>query len=234
MTEKLQPQKRKRQIRNAGFEIFQEKGYENTTVRDIIDEIGISKGGFYHHYSSKEELLEDIAEGIIEVIVEILQDIIEREDLSGLEKLNRYIREVNSYKIEKTDELSLLMSEMYYGGKNIRLEKKFLELTRQQVFPLFSRVVKEGIEDGSFKTDYPQEAAEFYLDILLIYQRRIGEIFARAIKDRNQDMLEDIRRRASFLQNILESALGLKEGELVLTDVIGKTLNDIWREKWEK
>ena len=41
--------------------LFLEKGYERTTVNDVIDAAGVSKGAFYHHFRSKEDLLEAIA-----------------------------------------------------------------------------------------------------------------------------------------------------------------------------
>ena len=42
--------------------LFLERGYERTTVNDVIDAAGVSKGAFYHHFRAKEELLEAIAE----------------------------------------------------------------------------------------------------------------------------------------------------------------------------
>ncbi len=233
MTEKLAPRERKQQIIEAAFKIFREKGYDETSVRDIIDEIGISKGGFYHHYSSKEELLEDIAAVMIDGMMRIVEKIVEREDLNALEKLNEFIRQVNSYKIDRAEEMTYLMAEMYSGGKNIRLEDKFYQLAREKMYPLFREIVHQGVEEGIFATDYPREAAEFYLDLILIYQRRMGEMLARLMAEKDRSGLEELKQKYAFLQEILTSALKLSEGELVIEEVALETLERFWQDQVE-
>ena len=47
----------KEKIINAAWELFREKGYEETTLQDIIDKSGTSRGAFYHHFRAKEDLL---------------------------------------------------------------------------------------------------------------------------------------------------------------------------------
>lgn len=229
MTEKLSPRKRKQQIIEAGFKIFREKGYDNASVRDIIEEIDISKGGFYHHYSSKEELLEDIAEAMIDKMMRIVEKIVERDDLNALEKLNEFIRRVNSYKADRAEEMTYLFSQMYSGGKNIRLERKFFQLARRKMYPLFKEIVEQGVNEGSFTTEYPGEAAEFYLDLFLIYQRRLGEPFVEALEEKDRRSFEDLKRKYAFLQEVFENVLGIEEGNLVLeevaVDVLGEPLH---------
>jgi len=233
VTERLTPRERKKQIIEAGFKIFREKGYDETSVRDIIEEIGISKGGFYHHYSSKEELLEDIAAAMIGGMMKVVKEIVERNDLNALEKLNEYIRQVNSYKADKTGEMTYLYSEMYSGSKNIRLENKFIQCARQKMYPLFKEIVEQGVEEGTFFTEYPEEAAEFYLDLLLIYQRRMGKPFAKAIEEKDYSGIEILKRKYAFMQELLEKVLGLKEGRLVLEEVAVDILEEFWQSQME-
>ena len=52
---------RRQEILHAAEKLFYMKGYENTSVQDVLMEAGISKGGFYHHFESKVRLLEEIA-----------------------------------------------------------------------------------------------------------------------------------------------------------------------------
>ncbi len=60
MVSYLKKDDRKRQIKVAALKLFGERGYRNTSVQDILDEIGYSKGGFYNCYDSKEALFRDI------------------------------------------------------------------------------------------------------------------------------------------------------------------------------
>src|SRR5690554_1772865 len=120
MKKRLLPEERKAQIIQIALNLFAKKGYENITINNIIDEAGLSKGGFYHHYDSKEALLEDIAQMFIGEVVTIVGTIAEREDLSALQKTNEYIKQVNVYKEGKTVEVTAFLSELYSGGKNIQ------------------------------------------------------------------------------------------------------------------
>ena len=53
---------RREQILRTAEKLFYANGYEQTSVQDILDEIGISKGGFYHHFESKLDLLDAICQ----------------------------------------------------------------------------------------------------------------------------------------------------------------------------
>ena len=53
-------QMRKREIREAAKKCFLNKGFQNTTMEDVITEIGMSRGGVYHHYASTTEMLKDL------------------------------------------------------------------------------------------------------------------------------------------------------------------------------
>ena len=53
-------QMRKKEIREAAKRCFLDKGFQNTTMEDIITEIGMSRGGVYHHYASTTEMLKDL------------------------------------------------------------------------------------------------------------------------------------------------------------------------------
>ena len=53
---------RRLELLDIAQRLFLERGYERTTVNDVIDAAGVSKGAFYHHFRAKEDLLEAIAE----------------------------------------------------------------------------------------------------------------------------------------------------------------------------
>lgn len=50
-------------ILDVSQRLFIEKGYDNTTIQDIIDELGgLTKGAIYHHFSSKQDILDAVIE----------------------------------------------------------------------------------------------------------------------------------------------------------------------------
>lgn len=219
MSERLLPQQRKAQIIQTALGLFKDEGYENTTVADIIDAAGISKGGFYYHYDAKEDLLEDIAQMFVGEVLAIIEQIASRDDLSALEKTNEYIRQVNSFKKERTAEVAAMLSEMYSGGKNVQLENKIFGYGQKVVAPVMKSIIEQGIEEGEFDTDYPEEAAEMYVRLFLIHQREMAETFTEALNEGNEEILEDIIRKYAFLQEVIENIFGVEKGSLVLTEV---------------
>ena len=57
---KMEADERKKQIRQAAIKVFLDKGFRNTVMNDIMKATGLSRGGLYHHYGSKHEILYDI------------------------------------------------------------------------------------------------------------------------------------------------------------------------------
>lgn len=72
--------------------LFLEKGYENTTIQDIIQSLnGLSKGAIYHHFNSKEEILDVLVDRLL-AMYNPFPEVMNRSDLNGLEKLREVTR----------------------------------------------------------------------------------------------------------------------------------------------
>ena len=73
---------------DVAFQLFMEKGYEHTSIQDIIDHLGgLSKGAIYHHFKSKEDILIAVTDRMASESNQALADICNRSGLSGKEKL---------------------------------------------------------------------------------------------------------------------------------------------------
>ncbi len=71
---RLDREERKKQIRDVTVELITEKGFGKTSVQEIIDRASISKGGFYHYYSNKEELFKEILEDTMQYRKNLILD----------------------------------------------------------------------------------------------------------------------------------------------------------------
>lgn len=81
-------------ILDTAFRLFMEKGYEHTSIQDIIDHLGgLSKGAIYHHFKSKEDILIAVTDRTTAASNQMLAVIRDREDLTGNEKLKTIFRE---------------------------------------------------------------------------------------------------------------------------------------------
>src|SRR5919106_5745331 len=79
---------RRNELIDSAQALFFSKGYEATTVADIMERAGVSKGGFYHHFSAKEDLLEALAERMAAGSVVRLQPILEERGLHAVARMN--------------------------------------------------------------------------------------------------------------------------------------------------
>ncbi len=151
------PEKTVKLILDVAEKLILEKGYENTSIQDIINGLGgLSKGAVYHHFKSKEEIFEAVGDRYNEPIINELKSICNNNSLSGFEKL------------KKMFQLSLASSErdiVYTVSPNMVENPKLLAMQMKEIFndivPYYVQpVVEEGVKDGSIKTDYPKELSE--------------------------------------------------------------------------
>ena len=97
-----------RRILDSARRLFAEKGYEKTSIQDILNDLGLSKGGLYHHFKSKEAILDRLNADEWAVTARLLDKLIERKDMSALEKLRVLIVSA----VDAPDHLDLVRSQL--------------------------------------------------------------------------------------------------------------------------
>ena len=138
---------------HSGF--FLEKGYEQTTIQDIIDNLGgLTKGAIYHHFKSKEEIIDAVTNRMF-FANNPFEAVRERKDLSGLQKLRETIR-LNQSDQERTN----LTIQSIPISKNPRLLMEMINSNRKVLTPHYQKLLEEGNRDGSIHTEYTKEIAE--------------------------------------------------------------------------
>lgn len=137
--------------------LFLEKGYDNTKIQDIADELGMTKGAIYHHFKSKEEIM-DVLGDITFVNNNPFEVVKKRNDLNGLEKMKYVIKlnQSNEQMVELTNQALPLL-------ENPQILAKMLESNYQNLLPYWLELIEEGQKDGSIKTDHPKELAELLI-----------------------------------------------------------------------
>lgn len=142
-------------ILDVAQRLFLEKGYENTTIQDIVDELGgLTKGAVYHHFKSKEEIMDAVGDRMFSVN-NPFEKVRKRTDLNGLEKLREAIR------LNQSDEARTDMTiQSIPLTRNPRLLVEMINSNRQILTPYYQELLEEGNRDGSLHTEYAKEIAE--------------------------------------------------------------------------
>ena len=142
-------------ILDAAQTLFLEKGYEHTTIQDIVAALGdLTKGAVYHHFRSKEEILSAVCDRMF-FANNPFEQVRGRSDLNGLEKLREAIR-LNQADTARTK----LTVQSIPVSQNPRLLVEMIESNRRVLTPRFQSLIEEGCRDGSIHTDYAREIAE--------------------------------------------------------------------------
>lgn len=163
-------------ILRAAQKLFLEKGYDNTTIQDIVDEMnGLTKGAVYHHFKSKEDIMDALGDKMF-FDHNPFEEIRNRKDLNGLQKMRTamLLNLSDRERVEITRQAIPIM-------KNPRILAGTIETNRRVLSPIFQELIEEGNRDGSITTQYAKELAELLplLDIWImpsIYPANGGEI----------------------------------------------------------
>ena len=147
-------------ILDVAFRLFMEKGYEHTSIQDIINHLGgLSKGAIYHHFKSKDDILVAVTERMTAESNQMLAAIRDRCDLSGKEKLKTIFRESISRPVQ--NDIFTVAPDFH---NNPKLLFGLLHDTIDNAAPNYILpIIRQGISDGSIQTDYPEQLAELIL-----------------------------------------------------------------------
>jgi AcrR family transcriptional regulator len=190
---------RKREILLVARELFVKKGYDHTSVNDILKIVDIAKGTFYYYFSSKEEVLAAIILDIVDEGAKRAERILKDKSIPLMNRIMMAIM-AQAPEFEGSDEIK----EEMHKVENAKLEQLYTKAMLKRMTPLLEEPVREGLEQDVFHTDYPTESIE---SILLLGHM----LFDNNIMEWEMDVYP--QKIQAFLANI-ERLLGTKEGEL--------------------
>ena len=142
-------------ILEVSQQLFFEKGFDQTTIQDIVDRLeGLTRGAVYHHFKSKEDIMNALIDRMFldNNPFVMLQN---RTDLNGLQKMRLAIT-MN----QRDEERVPLSVQAIPILQNPRILAGMMESNRKNLSPLWLKFINEGIADGSIQTSYAKELSE--------------------------------------------------------------------------
>lgn len=139
-------EKRRKELVTKAYELFITKGYEKTSVDDIIASAGIAKGTYYYHFESKEQILEEVINMMIDHGVKRAEQIL-KSDLQLEEKL---VYTILSLRIAPEEQS---VQDTIHAKENIILHKKINDKVIEVAVPILSKIAREARKEGLFNCD---------------------------------------------------------------------------------
>ena len=203
---------RRGELLAASEKLFYTKGYENTSVQDILDAVGFSKGGFYHHFDSKLAVLEAICQQRAE---ELCQSATTAADLTASEKLNILLASSTLWQSDNPGFVMLLIQAAYCeNGALMREKMKACQLSGMK--GVLERVLSEGVRSSEFFISDIETAAEL---VLRLYMQFADEIaFLLAGDDSEQQLCEKAIIKTRAYRTAIERMLLAPYGSITLIE----------------
>lgn len=149
---------RKNEILDAAAVLFSEKGFDHTSTNDILEAVGIAKGTLYHHFKSKEAIMDAVIERQSERMLTAARHIAEDRTIPVRERMLQVIMALKLEKTEGAGGRDLI--EHLHKPQNALMHQKSKQTILKEVPPILTIVLKDGIEQGLFETPYPLECME--------------------------------------------------------------------------
>ena len=191
-------EEKKNEILDVAEELFAEKGYDNASTNDIIARIGIARGTLYHHFGSKEEILDAIVDRMTREGISQARNIVNDKSLPIIKRLTGVL---GSLQVKGSAGNEVM--EQMHKPQNALLHQKMQERLINGVVPLIAQLIKEGNASGIFDTKYPNEAAEMIM------------LYGNIAFDDNENLTPKQKKQKgkAFIYNI-EKMIGAKAGSL--------------------
>jgi Transcriptional regulator len=187
------PAERRKELIDTAEDLFVKKGYEDTSVSDIVKKIKVGQGTFYYYFKSKEEILEAVAEKIVAPIAEEIRNIAKGNG-DPATKVNSILNSILKAGSSETGFMKL----MHQKG-NYLLHDKLEEALEAKISPIIAEVISKGMDEGFFNMDYPKESFILLLSSTLY----ISHHFTWDQKARE--------RMCTALEEITSRVLGVKD-----------------------
>ena len=189
------------QILDTAEKLFFERGYDRTSVQDILDVLQMSKGGFYHYFDAKDSVLRAVSE---------------RRARARFEKLNLLLGAANLFEAEEAP-FAALMLKLCYQDKDAAMCAHRRRVLVDGLLPTLNDVIAEGLTDGSFHTRHPMEIGR----LLMLLACDVDDEVCNLLADNpdNPDVMLRMLELLNTWRDSAEKLVGAPYGTVVLFEV---------------
>lgn len=193
-------EERRNEILDAADELFGQKGFDGTSTNDILEKVGIARGTLYHHFKSKEDIMDALIDRYGDGLLDAAQVIAADKTIPVVERIIRVVMAMNL-----SGGSSKEIMEHIHKPQNALMHQKIQKVIINGLPPILTAIIREGIEQGMFSTPFPYECME----MVVIYANTVfdDDMITLTNEERGSRML-------AFVCNV-ERLLGAASGSLM-------------------
>lgn len=209
---------RKNEIIDTAQWLIYSRGCDNLSISDILREMDISKGAFYHYFESRQALVDAVVNRMEEESEKAIRTIVTNPKLKTLDKLQAFLDLSDIMRTHGYPKAVRLM-RMWYRDENTIIRQKVDEASIRQRSPCFDVILEQGIREGIFilkNAEYAGEMVTYLLQGLSNHQAKLLMFVEEEKKIIH--LVDDILRVHDSYTGAIERLLGLPGNSLKRMD----------------
>lgn len=208
---------RRDEILDVAQRLFARQGYDATSVNQIIAEVCVSKGAFYHHFESKEDLVQALACRYARHTAALTEKVLADPTLDAFSKLVGFLGTMRRHKVESAAELRATFEPMF-RPENLQLFERTQRAVSDVVRPILVRIIAEGVDEQTFDTPDPENAAETIMHLLTSNRELATQLYMTRDRLTFERLSRALLDKMKFVGTVIDRILGLPEGSIELAD----------------
>ena len=196
---------------DVGQQFFYTKGYEQTSIQEIIDAVGVAKGLFYYYFRAKGDLLDAVIERSLVQRIDQLTPLVDDPTVAAPAKFVRLFADLGNWKLANK-EFFLEVMRVTMRDENVLLRTKMRDLGVAAVAPLLARVIEQGVGEGVFVVEHAADTAEILLEMGQSLQGVTTHLLLSSQDD--GDAYGVFLRKVDAYERSIERVLGAPPGSL--------------------
>lgn len=199
------PDVRRMELLDIASRLFGRFGYDATSIDDIIRDAKLSKGAFYHHFPSKDALLEALAARVAEQALDRLSEVLSDETLTAVERLDAFLKRG---RLGGGGKENVAVVSAIFRPENLSLYHRLHAAVTRVMIPPLARIIEQGVQEGRMKSDAPAITAEIVLTLGTTTHDAVATLI-------------DAPDRAAFLAALSAFQLRLEQQGLAVERILG-------------
>jgi AcrR family transcriptional regulator len=206
---------RKEAFIEAAQRLLQTRGYEAMSIQDLLDDLGASRGAFYHYFDSKQALLGAVVDRIADQALAEVAPAVDDPTLSAIPKFERFFGGIARYKTDRKA-LMLELIKVWRSDDNAVVRDRLRHTMVERVAPMLARIIQQGVAEEVFSVDSPRETARLLMTLMTGFQDGATDLFLA--RQANTISYEEAERTLQSFAQAFERILGAQPGSIPIVD----------------
>jgi AcrR family transcriptional regulator len=209
------PDIRRAELLDRATALFLRHGYDNVSLNDLIAHAGVSKGAFYHWFPSKDALIAALAERNAREGLAVVEDAVAQCGGNALDRLNALLRAAFDAKMKMGTPEQLAAAVSLLRPDNAHVYGRILTVEEELFRPLLTRLISEGVADGTFDTFDPEGVADMIYGLAARTNSKILDVLHAADEPARDHAIDVLTIRFRLHGLAADRILGLPDGSIV-------------------